>query len=334
MRAIASSALRGCGGWYVAAGVVALAATGVVARSHTTSWFSAYRDLAAIDARMDALAAADPESVHVFSLGASVEGRPIRAIEISHGGALHIAIDGGQHAREWIAVMAPVCIADRLAHGDGDARIRRVLESVTFDIVPVVNPDGYAYTWEHDRSWRKNRRGGYGVDLNRNFSVGWGEPGSSGDRSSPNYRGDAPFSEPETRALASLFDRAPIAAHIDFHSFSQVITYPWSHQRTPPRDEQRFAAIAARMSTAMATAHGEHYAVRAGSELTVGASGTAGDWSYGDRGALSFLVELRPANRRGGGFELPPDQIEPTCDEAMASVLALADAVIAARSSP
>jgi murein tripeptide amidase MpaA len=64
--------------------------------------------------------------------------------------------------------MVPVCIADRLVTGyERDARIQRVIDAARFFIIPIVNPDGYDYTWTTDRYWRKNRRGGYGVDLNR-----------------------------------------------------------------------------------------------------------------------------------------------------------------------
>ncbi|MEO8707133.1 MAG: M14 metallopeptidase family protein [Kofleriaceae bacterium] len=290
------------------------------------SWFTEYRDLAEIEARMDLLATRDPELVTVTQIGTSVEGRPIRALAISRGGTRGIALDGGQHAREWISVMVPICIADRLVERAAEPRIRKLLEAVRFHLVPVVNPDGYAYTWTHDRYWRKNRRGGFGVDLNRNYSVAWGKAGSSADRSSPNYRGERAFSEPETRAMAALFEREAIVAHVDFHSFSQLVLYPWSHQRTPPKDRDRFAALASGMSSALSAAHGESYKVRAGSELTVGSSGTLGDWAYGVRDALSFLIELRPTPGNAG-FVLPPEQIVPTCDESLAAVLNLADAV-------
>src|SRR5437867_5784979 len=66
---------------------------------------------------------------------------------------------------------------------------RRVL----FRSVPVVNPDGYAYTESSDRYWRKNRRdngdGTFGVDLNRNWGYQWGlSSGSSGVTYSDTYR--------------------------------------------------------------------------------------------------------------------------------------------------
>src|SRR5688572_8626136 len=65
-------------------------------------WFAAYRELAEIDAFVDELAARDPDVVRVRRLGTSVEGRPIRALELSRGAPIRILIDGGLHAREWI----------------------------------------------------------------------------------------------------------------------------------------------------------------------------------------------------------------------------------------
>ena len=55
-----------------------------------------------------------------------------------------------------------------------------VLKHVDWHILPLVNPDGYEYSHSSDRLWRKNRRpppAGKvcpGVDLNRNFDVGYG----------------------------------------------------------------------------------------------------------------------------------------------------------------
>jgi murein tripeptide amidase MpaA len=310
----------------LALGAVALGLVLLARPARTNDWFTAFRDLDEVTARMALLAKQRPALVTMRELGSSIEGRPIHSLSIGRGN-VGIALDGGQHAREWISVMVPICIADRLVTRADEPRIRALLDAVRFHIVPVANPDGYAYTWSHDRMWRKNRRGGYGVDLNRNYSVAWGRAGSSNDRRSPNFRGEHAFSEPESRALASLFEQHPIVAHVDFHSFSQVIVYPWSHQRQPPPDAARFAELARAMSTAMSGTHGERYAVRAGSELAIGSSGTLGDWAYATHGVLSFLVELRP-RPGGGGFALPPEQIVPTCDEAFAGVLALAESLV------
>jgi carboxypeptidase T len=304
---------------------MALVVAGWPARA---DWFAQYRDLDEITAHMGELAAARPDLATASTLGTSIEGRPIRALAIGHGPA--IVVDAGQHAREWISVMAATCVADRLVTGyDRDPRIRHILDTTTIIVVPIVNPDGYHYTWTVDRAWRKNRRGGYGVDLNRNYPIGWGEADSSDDPNASTYRGERPFSEPETEAMRTLFQRERVVAHVDFHAFSQVIVYPWSHQRADPPDRDVFAAIADDMRTAMTAAHGQRYTVRPGSELRVGAGGTAADWSYATYGALAFLVELRPASRDDGGFELPPEQIVPACDEALAGVLAVGDWIAA-----
>ena len=79
-----------------------------------------------------------------------------------------------QHAREWISPMTVMYIAERLASTyETDPRVRAILDRAEFIFVPVVNTDGYVYTWTTERFWRKNRRnnggGSYGVDLNRNW---------------------------------------------------------------------------------------------------------------------------------------------------------------------
>jgi hypothetical protein len=295
-------------------------------------WYSEYRNVVEVGQRLIDLSKEHPELTGLRTLGGSIEGWPIRALEISRGGDIGIALSGGLHAREWISVMVATCVAERLLESaDRDQRVRDILEQVSFSAVPLANPDGYAHSWTVDRYWRKNRRGGYGVDLNRNFSVAWGRSGASSRKRSQTYRGESAFSEPESRALANLFDDRRIRAHIDFHSYSQLILYPWSYQRKPPEDRDELAAIGDRMASAMYAAHGQPYKVLGGADL-YGASGTALDWSYGERGALSFVIELRPARGRRG-FVLPPEQIVPTCDEGYAATLELAEWMISRRES-
>ncbi len=45
-------------------------------------------------------------------------------------------------------------------------------------IMPIVNVDGYAYTWSDDRMWRKTRKPNsksncVGTDPNRNWAFHW-----------------------------------------------------------------------------------------------------------------------------------------------------------------
>lgn len=293
-----------------------------------SNWFSEYRNFHTVDAYLDTLVEARPDLASVQVLGHSVEGRPIRALRISAAADpdVTIALNGGQHAREWIGVMVPTCVADRLVRRyDDDSRVRAIVDASELFVIPVANPDGYEHSWNVDRYWRKSRGRDHGVDLNRNYGTAWGGPGSSDQPRSQIYRGPHAFSEPESQALRSLFETESVDAHIDFHSFSQLILHPWGHTKDPSPDHGRFSAIADRMASAIYDTHGETYRVMSGRDLYP-ASGTMIDWAYGEHEAVSFVFELRPNDRRG--FVLPPEEIIPTCDESYAAVLELAESMI------
>ena len=284
-------------------------------------FFSDYRDYRAITAHLEQLAGTG--RAELVPIGSSLEARTIWAIKIGNGGT-KMLVNGTQHAREWISSMATTCVADRLVRDyDRDPKIRAFVDTTTLWLVPVVNPDGYQYSWASDRYWRKNRRGNHGVDLNRNFGTAWGGDGSSSRKSSEIYHGTGPFSEPETAALRDLAKRERIALHIDFHAYGQLILFPWSYTATHAPDRARYAAVGDRMASAMFAQHETRYRLIQSVELYP-ASGVSSDWMYADVHAMSYGIELRP--KGGRGFVLPPDQIRPTCDEALAAVLELRSA--------
>jgi carboxypeptidase T len=287
-------------------------------------FFAEYRDYTAIGEHLRSLALLAPDRVAIQAIGASVDGRPIWAVRIGNGGT-KMLVNGTEHAREWLSAMATTCVADRIVRDYAtDPQIRAFADTHELWVVPVSNPDGYQYAWTSDRYWRKNRRGSHGVDLNRNFSVGWGGEGSGKSKRSETYRGEYAFSEPESIALRDLVKREQITHHVDFHTYSQLVLYPWGYTRTPAPDRARFAAIGDRMASAIFATHRNAYKLIQSSELYP-AGGTMSDWMYGEAGAQSFTIELRPGEWPGrgrGGFAPPPEEIRPTCDEALAAVLA------------
>jgi murein tripeptide amidase MpaA len=310
-------------------------------------FFSDYRTIGEINNYIDQIVADHPTIASKFEIGESLEGRTVYGLKIANLDQIDPAgdeasrpgfvINGCQHAREWISPASVMFLADQLVSGYGsDDQITEYLDELVFYIVPVVNPDGYNHTFPvsqgggGERLWRKNRRnngnGTFGVDLNRNWSTAWGQPGASSNPSSEVYHGTAPFSEPESTNLSNYMLSLPnVKAHLDIHSFSQLILGPWAYSEDfcPPReDELRLAQN--RQEEAMDSVYGTDYTAGLGCDaLLYVASGTAPDWSFDELDALSWTYELRDNGQFG--FTLPPDQIVPTGQETVAGVLSLAD---------
>ncbi len=302
--------------------------------------FDRYLTLDEVYAAMRALADQNPRLVQMFEIGRSVENRPIYGLRITKDPRLarvyrnrpQVVLNACQHAREWITVSVALYIAYRLVAEYGvDTRVTELLNRLEVYIIPVVNPDGYDYTWTTDRLWRKNRRylgqnswgqPIYGVDLNRNWAYQWGGQGSSGQRSSQSYRGPAPFSEPETYFLSRwLLSLPTLRAHIDIHSYSQMILWPWGYTDALPPHNQVFQRVGLAMQARIQSVHGQFYVAGPIYTTIYPASGNMVDWVFGARGALSFAYELRDTGRYG--FLLPPDQIIPNSEEVFPAILEL-----------
>ncbi len=297
-------------------------------------WFDDFKTRDEIVTKLEAMAADRPDLVKLEDIGDSIEGRDIWAIRITGPGEDKPAVllTGTQHAREWISPMMNMYIADALVYGyDADPAIRSLVDRVEFLIIPIVNPDGYVYSWTDFRMWRKNRRDNpdtdcEGVDPNRNWGYAWGGPGSGPSPCGETYRGPEPFSEPETAAVRDFVianDR--IASHIDYHSYTELILTPWGYTDEPSPDHDTFMELGAAMNAEILAVHGEYYEYGPAYSTIYPASGVFPDWTYGERGAFGFTIELRPANGGGGGFILPPEEIIPNCEENLPAALHLAE---------
>lgn len=285
------------------------------------AWFDDFRPLDQVEAYIDELAGVDPELVTVESVGSSIEGRPIRALKIGvpAEGKAAMILTGTMHAREWLSTAVTMCMADQLIRDYGtDDQITELLRTIDVYVVPMQNPDGYAYSWQGERYWRKNRRDGVGVDLNRNWGYEWGGEGASPNPGDENYRGTGPFSEPETQAVSQYMEGLPaLVSHIDFHAYAEIIIYPWGYGYAPAPDADTLSMIASNMASAISTVHGRNYQPLQGANFYP-AAGAVDDWAYGELGMMSFTIELR-----GNDFVIAPSQIVPSCEENVAAMLDL-----------
>ncbi|HEV2898658.1 MAG TPA: M14 family metallopeptidase [Pseudaminobacter sp.] len=285
-----------------------------------------YHSAASLEEELRQLADARPDVAELIEIGRSIEGRPILALRIGdrRGGVPKVLFMGCHHAREWIAVEVPFLLAKELVERADEAPIAGWLTSGEVWVAPMVNPDGHEHSRAQERLWRKNRRrnddGSFGVDPNRNYGYMWGildVPTSSHVPSDETYVGPRAFSEPETQAVRDLIGCERFAGVITYHSYSQLILYPWGYTDKPVPDVQhreQMVGMAQEMHTLIQGVHGKIYVPQPSSELYPTAGDTT-DWTYGTYGIPSFTVELRPRTFQEGGFILPPDQILPTWEE-------------------
>ncbi|WP_155056446.1 M14 family metallopeptidase [Streptomyces blattellae] len=213
-----------------------------------------------------ATAQANPNLTKVVSIGKTVNGQDILALKLTKnakktkdGAKPSVLYMSNQHAREWITPE----MTRRLMHHyvdnyATDKRIKKIVDSTELWFVLSANPDGYDYTFENsdNRLWRKNLRDvngdgvistGDGVDLNRNFAYKWGydDEGSSPDPTSQTYRGAAPGSEPETRALDAFEKRIGFEYGINYHSAAELLLYGVGWQvATPTPDDVVYETLA------------------------------------------------------------------------------------------
>ena len=302
-------------------------------------WFEEYKTFQQISDYVDTLVALRPDLARRIEIGRSREDRPIFGLRIANdnvGGPCKpgLLLFSCQHAREWISPMVNMYNADTLIRQyDTDPYIQALVDNAEIFIIPVVNPDGYEYTWDVYRFWRKNRRdngdGTFGVDLNRNWGFGWGLdlPGRNGGSpitSSNTYWGTGPFSEPESSAVRDLFhDHPNIRAANDIHSYGQYILQPWSHSEDLPPEHATFDALGETMQQIILGVHGEWYEHGQSYTTLYPHCGTGTDWGWGGTGVYTFSFELR-----GPGFNPPPTTILPCAEETLPANLYLAEWII------
>jgi Zinc carboxypeptidase len=283
-----------------------------------------YDEPGGIRDQLYAAAANNPQLVKLEVLGHTGQGREIIAVKLTQGargtpdGARPAVLySATQHAREWIATEVDRRLMNYYISGwrANDREIRKLLQKNELWFVLVANPDGYQYTFDHERLWRKNLRDnngdgqtqvGDGVDPNRNFPNhwGWDEEGSSSIQSSDTYRGPAPMSEPETQAMVGLLDRIKFKFQVNYHSNGQWLLYAEGWQTsTPTADDPIYYAMSGNLDDpAIAEFH-----PGLSSDVLYVTNGETTDYAHARDGTLAWTPELS-AGCVGCGFVFPDDE--------------------------
>ena len=210
----------------------------------------------------------------VFSCGKSVLGRDILCVRLGKG-KRKIFLNGAHHSLEWITsslLLNYACDYAAALRDETDfcgENILKIYNSATFYIVPMVNPDGVDFVINGIKKanpayelvkgalggknikkyWQANANG---VDLNHNYDAYFDEGkkmeqklGITGANYT-RYSGKKPFSEPETQAVKSLFEKEKFDISIAFHSQGEEIY--WEYGQFTPEKSLLEAKILAAVS--------------------------------------------------------------------------------------
>lgn len=239
---------------------------------------------------------------------------------------------GGELSMEFALDMARTFAAGT------DPRVTALLQKVRVFVFPVLNPDGFVVSREAgalagadagDDSdpllttvqaatdaaayKRKNCRAAqpaqqdtipcalrapYGVDLNRAYGAYWGGAGSSDDATTQQYRGPAPFTEPEAIAVRAFGASHQVQTFVTNHTYTDVgrflrqpgfqVPNDGVDDTTP--DETRMKAL----GDAMGDATG--YVSELGYATLGNITGPSDDHLYYSQGTYGYTPELRGEN--------------------------------------
>jgi carboxypeptidase T len=179
------------------------------------------------------------------TVGRSVRGRPLLRFDLGTPGKPVVFLSALMHGTELIGALALLDVLRELA-ACRDRRTEELLNDAHLVVLPVVNPDALDENLTRlargRRAWQ--RCNANGVDLNRNFprltERRMYHP-LAGSRLpfSPYYAGPYPLSEPESRAVQEVASATRPVTSIAFHSFGNLLLYPWAYtKRMNPRTQR------------------------------------------------------------------------------------------------
>lgn len=302
--------------------------------------WSGYHHLQDIYNWMNSLANKYPKIVTIIEMGMSTEGLPIQGVRICHptnttDNKPSIFIEAGIHAREWIAPAAATYLIHCLLESNDTTNVTNesldmsaLAKEFNWLIFPSVNPDGYKYSMERDRMWRKNRQlfeTCFGVDLNRNFPYKWNTVGCSSIPGQFDYAGPNAASEKETQCVMKYISenvqKENIKTYIALHSYSQLIMFPYGDTRDQVPNYADLKEFSDKAVKAIHNLTGSTYKNGSLIETIYPSSGGSMDWAYAEQKIqLAYTFELRGPSDSPDLFLLPSAQILPTSQEALIAI--------------
>ncbi|XP_072897659.1 carboxypeptidase B-like [Hemitrygon akajei] len=278
-----------------------------------------------------------PKLISRLEIGKSYEGRSIYLLQVGKRKDMAkpaIFLECGIHAREWISpAFCQWFVKEAVESCETGSPLETLLNELDFLVVPVVNVDGYSYTWTGNRFWRKTRsrypgNSCTGTDPNRNFAAKWCSIGASNNPCSNVYCGPFVESESEVKAVADFvhYYLQHIKAYLVIHSYSQLLLFPYSYTFSYSHHHEELNALAGSAVAKLRHLHGTNYRYGPGVSTIYPAAGSSPDWAHDLGIKYAFTFELRDTGEHG--FLLPESLIKPTCEETMLAINYIATYVL------
>ncbi|WP_257469204.1 M14 family zinc carboxypeptidase [Bacillus sp. D386] len=197
-----------------------------------------------------------PDLVQVKTIGASEYGRKIYAVGLGKG-STNVFINGSHHAREWLTTSLNMYMIEKYAAAyKGNKKIsgynaKSLLNSSTIWFVPMVNPDGVTLQQQglkafpksthkaiikmnngskNFKRWKANAKG---IDLNRQYKADWGKiKNSPKSPSYKNYKGKAPESTKEVKAVVKFVNQINPEMTVAYHSSGRILYWNYKQSKT------------------------------------------------------------------------------------------------------
>ena len=265
-----------------------------------------------------------PNTTTLDSIGYTFNNNSIPVLTISN--KVHqrtpkksLLITGMIHGREPVSMMMNLYIILHILTLP-QPLLNIILYETNLYFIPIINVDAYKinceqYALSHSVAksyYRKNRNYDInnpckadinnGVDLNRNFKVGFGYDniGSSNDKCDEAYRGERAFSEPETQAFRDfVLKHNDIAISINYHTWGNLIITPYnylSHEESIKlihKDKVSQLLLKYYEDFEKEAAYPEGFLFGNGMKtIKYTANGDCTDWLFEERKVLSFSPEL------------------------------------------
>ncbi|XP_065187718.1 carboxypeptidase D-like [Sycon ciliatum] len=214
--------------------------------------WTTYHNYTALEDTVALLVADYPHLCRSYSIGKSVQGRDLLAVELSsHGlgevddGRPHVKYVGNVHGNDAVGRELLLRLVQHMLVNSANTStpsIKRLLSETHVHVLPSLNPDGFEVSTEGDCQGASGRHNANGRDLNQNF---------------PDRFNHVPPVEPETQAVINWMKSTPFTLSASFGGGQLVVKYPYD---STPSGERGYAstgddAVFRWLSMAYALAH-------------------------------------------------------------------------------